>query len=627
MLDKLRNMAAGPIAIIPIGLLVLSFAVWGIADIFGGSGDKAIATVGEIEISAAEFDRTMRNDARLLGDQMNRQLTTEDIRALGIDRAVLNRLVNGALVDSHASALGLGVTDKAVAEQIAKDPAFMGLDGRFDKARFRELLSANQMSEAGYVERQRKGMLRRQITDALLYDVAPPKPLVQAVNRFRNEKRVLSMFTIDEKSIAPIKTPDDAALQAWFDRRKQRYMAPEYRKIGLILLTPDVLAPGIEVQEEEIKQAYELRKSDFEVPEKRRIEQISYPDEKAAAAARRNLRNAKDFAGAAKAAGFSENDFKIGLLTKAEMIDKTIADAAFSLKKGQISGPVKGTFSTVLLRVSDIVPGVKKTYDQVKGELKKDVARTKAVKQINDLQDNIDDERAAGVPLKEVADKLSLKYSEIAATDNRGQGPDGKPINVLKTTPRLLSDAFRAEAGEEIEVIPVPGDGLAWMEVLDITERKQKEFKTIRGQLVKDWRDAELRKRLAKKASDLVTEASGGKTFANLANSVKRKISTTKPFGRDGSPDGFPKAAVGLAFTLAKHGVSSAPGADGRSRVLYQVREIKPAPELKPDEEKTLKTALVQELTDDLVAQYVRSLRGRFPVDINQKAYDQATGR
>ncbi len=627
MLDKLRRAAAGPIAIIPIGLLVLSFAVWGIADIFSGGGNQPVATVGEIEITAAEFERAVRNDARLLGAQMNRQLTTEEIRGLGIDRAVLNRLVNGALVDNHAQALGLRVTDRLVAEQIARDPAFAGLDGRFDKARFQELLSANQLSEAGYVERQRRGLLRQQITDALLYDINPPKALLEARNQYQNAQRKLSHFSIDERAIAPIKAPDDKSLKAWFQQRKHRYMAPEYRKIGLILLTPEALAPGIAVDEADIRQAYEERKGEFEVPEKRRLEQIAFPDEKAAQAARKKIRRAKDFYAAAKAAGFTREDIKLGLVARSEMIDKAIADAAFALKKGQISQPVKGTFSTVILRVVDIVPGEKKSYQQVKAQLRADLARNKAIRQINELQDSIDEERAAGVPLRDIAQKLSLTYQEIAAADARGQDPQGKAVALLAKAPRLVAEAFKAEPGEEIEAVPVPDDGLAWLEVLDVTERKLKDFKTIRKQVLADWRAAELRQRLAKKANALVAEARKGKSFAELAKSVKRKVKTGKPFRRAAPPKDFPQAAVELAFTLAKGGVASAPVPGGRSYILYQVSEIIPAPPLDAKQEKNLKTALVQEMTDDFVAQYVRGLRGRFPVEINQKAYNQVTGR
>ena len=627
MLEKLRTMAAGPIAIIPIGLLVLSFAVWGIADIFGGAGSQPVAKVGGIEISPLELERTVRNDARLLGERMNRQLTPDEIRALGIDRAVLNRLVNGALVDNHARSLGLGASDALVAEQIAQDPAFMGLDGRFDKNRFRELLDANQLSESGYVTAQRKGLLRRQITDALLYEVSPPKTLLEALNRFRHEKRVLATFTIDEKSLPPIKDPDEAGLKSWFEQRKQRYMAPQYRKIGLILLTPEKLMPDIKVPEEEIRQSFEDRKKEFETPEKRRIEQIAYQDAKKAAAARKKIRRARDFMAAAKAQGYTETDVKIGLLAKSEMIDKAIAEAAFKLKKGEISQPVKGTFSTVIVRVTDIVPAQKKTYAQVKDEIRRDLARAKAIQKINELQDQIDEERAAGVTLKEIAEKFALTYTEIPAVDRGGLDKDGKPVKELQKAPRLLTEAFRAEAGEELEPIPVPGDGLAWMEVLDITEPKLKDFKTIRKQVLKDWRASELRQRLSKKARELAGEASKGKDFAALAKSVGRKVTVTKAFTRNTPPEDFPASAVSLAFTLAKGEVSSTPSADGKARILYQVRGIISPPPLKPEEEKKLKTTLAREMTDDLVAQYVRGLRQRFPVAINKKAFDQATGR
>ncbi len=632
MLDKLRQSTKGVLAYILIGLLVVAFAVWGIADIFTGGGDQPVATVGDIEISQADFDRSYRNQQRFYQDQLNRDLGSEELRALGIDRTVLARLINGALADNHAITLGLGVTDETIAQSIRNDPAFLGLDGKFDRSRLQDLLTLSGLSEPAYIALKKRELLRQQITDSLTLDIPVPKLLVDLTGQYQFEKRKLRYIVLDEKVVGPLAEPDDKTLKDFHQLMKANYMAPEYRKIGLIILTPKTLAPKMEVSEEEIKAKYAEVKQSFNTPEKRRIQQIVFPDEKAAATARKKIRRSKDFIAIAKKQGQTLKDIDLGLLAKSDLIDPAIAEAAFTLKKGQISQPIKGQFNTVILRVSKIVPAVNKTLDQVKDQVKAMIAKEKAVHHINELQDSIEEERAAGTPLNEIAEKLGLEYVEISAIDRHGRDPKGKTVALIASTPRIVSEAFKAEAGEEIEAIPTDENGLAWVEVLDITEAELKPFESVKAEVLKDWREQTLRTKLGELAAKLVAQSKPSKTrpaksFEEIAGSVKRKIITTKPFTRDKLPPPLPRSAATLIFTLAKNAVSSTPSADGKTRLVFQVIEIIPAEKLKPDAAKKISDALKKQLTYDILAGYFNGLRKQYPVEVNRSVFDRLTGR
>ena len=139
-------------------------------------------------------------------------------------------------------------------------------------------------------------------------------------------------------------------------------MTPELRKINVLLLTRADVKARLPVSEEEIKAAYEQDKEKFNIPEKRRVLQLSFPDKAAAEKAYAELAKATNFVEAAAKLGFKESDIDLGLLTRKDMIDPKIADAAFALKKDELSKPVEGQFAIVLVRVGEIVPGKQRTY-------------------------------------------------------------------------------------------------------------------------------------------------------------------------------------------------------------------------------------------------------------------------
>ena len=198
-------------------------------------------------------------------------------------------------------------------------------------------------------------------------------------------------------------------------------MTPELRKINVLLLTRADVKARLPVSEEEIKAAYEQDKEKFNIPEKRRVLQLSFPDKAAAEKAYAELAKANNFVEAAAKLGFKESDIDLGLLARKDMIDAKIADVAFGLKKDELSKPVEGQFSIVLVRVSEIVPGKQRTYEEVKNEIADRLAEERASQEIQTLHEKVENERSAGKSLKEIAESLKLPFREIAETDRAGK--------------------------------------------------------------------------------------------------------------------------------------------------------------------------------------------------------------
>src|SRR3954469_24976890 len=160
MLQGLRNASQNwmgrTLLAIVMGFIVVSFAIWGIGDIFRGFGSGKLAQVGSIDISSQDYRAAYQNELQRLQRQARRGITNEEARAIGLDREVLSRLVTDAALDQKARQLGLAMADEDITKAIFNDPAFKGPNGQFDRARFNDVLRNYGYSERAFVTEQRQ---------------------------------------------------------------------------------------------------------------------------------------------------------------------------------------------------------------------------------------------------------------------------------------------------------------------------------------------------------------------------------------------------------------------------------------------------------------------------------------
>jgi peptidyl-prolyl cis-trans isomerase D len=627
MLDALRRGSTGWVAKILFSLLVLSFAVWGVADVFTGFGRGSIAKVGEQEIRQEDYQRAFQNEINLISQQAGRRITTEQARAAGLDNRVLAQLIAWAAVEEHAQKLGLTLSDDAIVEGIRNDPNLHGPDGRFSMLAFQNVLDRLGMSERGFVALRRRDEMREQLTSALITGVAVPDYLIDLVYNWREEKRTAEHFTIDAGKAVTVADPDEAKLKETYEANKAQFMAPEFRKLAILALTPDTIKNNMEVTDAEAQAAYEQTKASYNVPERRRIQQLSFKDLAAAQAAKKEFDGGKSFGDVAKESGAKDSDIDLGLITKDRLIDPKIADAAFSLEKDKVSDPVEGRFTTVILRVTDIQPAVEKTYADVQGEVRDKLATEKARDQLHTLLDQVEDHRAGGKPLKEIADEMKLQFFEVAQTDRNNTNYEGKPAVVFDQIGKVLPVAFNSGVGIENEVIELDNGGFAWVDVLDITPSKLKPFDEVKEAVKKFYLSQERMRLVTELANKLVERADKGEPLATLAKEAgDAKVETSPPFNRTTTPQGMSRDAVTRAFTLAKGKAGSAPDSNDTTRIVFKVTEITPAGEPTKEQRERIVTELKNQLADETLSGYVVALQDRLGTNINEEEFKRATG-
>ena len=234
-----------------MGVLILSFAVWGIADIFKGFGQSTLAKIGKTEISTEQFRQIYTDKLQQFGRQFGRPLTMEQARAFGLDRQVLQQTIAEAALDEDARRMGLGQSDAEVMRIIYADPNFKGLGGNFDPARFQATIRQYGYTEQRYLAEQRRVGLRRQIAGTISAGLEPPKLMIDALTRFQNEQRSVDYIKLDAAQAGTIEAPSPETLAAYFDDHKTQFRAPEYRKLSFVVINPEEVGKWSEVSDED----------------------------------------------------------------------------------------------------------------------------------------------------------------------------------------------------------------------------------------------------------------------------------------------------------------------------------------------------------------------------------------
>ena len=611
-----------------LGLIAVSFAIWGIGDIFRGFGRSTVAKVGSTEITVDRFRQIYNDRLQQLGRQLGRPITPDQARILRLELQLAEQLVAEAALDQRARQMRLNLSDDEIARQIRADPNFKGPSGNFDRARFDAILRNAGYNEPRYAAEQRQLTLRRELAETVSGELTPPKALEQAYNRYENEQRAIDYVTLDRAKAGDIPEPTPETISSYFDDQKAQFRAPEYRSIVVLSLTPADIARPADVTEADARRYYEVNLARYGTPERRQLEQIVFPnlDEAKAAAARigENL----TFEALAKERGLSEKDIELGVMTKAAIIDGPVAEAAFSLKEGAVSEPIEGRFGTSLIRVVKIEPEQIRKFEEVADEIKQAVANDRARNELSALHDKVEDERGGGLRLSEIAPKLNLTARSIEAVDRSGLDPDGKPVTGLPSGVDAIGAAFRSDVGVDNESIQIPGGGFVWVDVAGVKPSRERNLDEVRATVEERWRNEEVSKRLRAKAAELMEKLKAGTSLADVAAGEGLNVQTTFGLKRSGNPaNSVSPKVVEAVFQTAKGAAGSAEGGNAAELVVFVVTDVAvPDAEAGSAESRRIVDALRRPLAEDLLSQYVARLRTDLGATINMDALRRVAG-
>ena len=607
-------------------LIVLSFGIFGIGDIFRGFNANKVATVGDTEITAEAFRAAYQQDLSDVQRQARRAITNDQMRMMGRDQLVLGKLIAEAALDQKAKSLGLAMSDAEIARLIQEDPTFRGTNGRFDRAAFNAMIRNGGYTEQSFVRAQRSVYLRQEIAQAVTSNLKPPLAAMEAINRFRAETRAVEYFLIPADAPAAIAAPSDEVLQSYFDARKQTFRAPEFRKIVYLALSPEALAQKIVVSDADAMAIYTRDKAKYSSEESRTIEQISFPDMAAAEAASVKIKSGTPFAAIAAEQKVSAAELEIGDLKRGDVAEKAVGDAAYALPEGGVSSPIKTTIGAVIVRIAKITPVTIKPFDVVSTDIKADLAASRTRDLLQAARDKVEDQRASGKPLSEAAKAAGLDVTTIEAVSADGRDKEGKEIPGLPEREALLGAAFTSGVGYDNETLNTRDGATLWYEVLAIEPAHDRGIADVHDAVLASWRDDEANKRLVAKAGDFVKQIDDGAAIEKVAADEKFELKSNTSVKRNGG-EGLSQAAVTAIFNVAVGKAGSATAGPEGGRLVFRVNDSAVPPfDANAEDVKAMTDQFKSILTEDLFAQYLTQLQNEAGVSVNQAAFRAATG-
>jgi len=625
MLIAMRNKAAGIIVKALFAFLTLTFVIWGIGDVFRNRVKTVdVARVGDVEITAQqitrEFDRQMKQLRQMLGPQFD----TEQAKQLGlVDRAVAT-VVARTLYDVYIDDLGLVVSDNEVRRLVEADPNLQSGTGQFDRSRFQMMLNQIGMDEASYVATIKRDTLRKWLAAAVTDGVRVPDVLADRLYRFRNETRVATTFLVENDKMPEPPAPDEATLTKYHDDNAQYFQSPEYREVTIVRLDPAGFAANLQISDDDLKQAFEKRSSEFDQPERRTVEQIVLPDEAKAKEAETKLAGGADFAAVAQEMTGAA-PIALGTVERNGFVSdlSALSDAAFATELDKTTAPLQTPLGWHILHVTAIEPASSATFEDAKEQLEKDLRQERSAAAMVDAANKLNDALAGGATLDDAASEVGLTPVKVAAVDANGNGPDGKPVDAMVASPIGVALAYRTEVGETSSLAEEPNGGYVIVRVEGSTPPATKPLADVHDQVLASWSAAERAKAATAKADEIVKRIAAGGDIKDIAAEMGVELQTSNAFKRDGT-GGEPSVTPDLAAKLFALRIGeAAAGAGQGGQVVGVLDAIKPAD---PTQDQTgadeLNADLRSQLEGDVLQQFGERLRQSIGVETNQAAID-----
>ena len=567
-----------------MGLLILGLGGFGAINLSGNL--RSIGSVGDKSISVDQYARQLQQEIRAIEAQTGESLSFARAQEMGLDRAVLQRIVRNRALDHEADEMGLSIGDATLRDEIVAISAFQGIDGNFDREGYRFALQQSGMSEAEFERSIREEAARGLLQRAILGGVSMPDTYARTLVDYVAEQRSFTWARLSESDLdTPVAAPTEEELQAYYDANTDDFMLPASKSITYAWLRPEDLLDEIEVPEEELRAEYDARSDEYDQPERRLVERLVFANEEAATQAAAALEvDGTTFEALVEERGLALADVDMGDVAKSDL--DAAGDAVFGAQSGDIVGPLPTSLGPALFRVNAVLPAQNVPFEEAREVLEETLAISRATRAVEARAQEIDDRLAGGATLEDLAEETKMNLGTIDWTQESSEGIAAYGA-FREAAAGLSADAF-----PQIDQLE---DGGVFAMRLDETKPERPEpFEQARDAVETAWRDAQIVEALTAKAESLTGTLAEADGFEAAGLTPQLGEGMTRSSYVDGTPDDF----MDQVFDLDEGGVAVLPAGD--SVVVLRLDAVTPAGE--DDQTQALMDRLSQQL-DQALAQ------------------------
>jgi len=599
-----------------------------------GLPNTVLARVGEHEITVMQFRQAYRQQLQAYRLQSGGEVTEDLLRQLGIDRQILQQLVNEYLQLTEAQRVGLQVTDAEIRQRIVTLPGFQE-DGRFmGEQRYLRLLQSQNpaVSPTEFEEEIRRQLLIERLQATVTQWVNISDEEVAAEHRRRNEKVKVDVVAFRGDDFRDDVEASDEDIEFLYEEESLVYQVPEKRRLRFLLLDEGALADSMTPSDTEIQDYYDFNMSQYSTAGQLRASHILLRteglEEDVVEARAQELstaaRDGADFAELAREHSDDEATAELGgdlgLFGRGRMVPE-FDGAAFALDVDAISDPVKSPFGYHVIKVTEKQEETVQPLDEVRASIVTTLKREQASARTTALSRSIAAEVSTPAELDTAAAARGLEVQES------GFAAPGEPILGLGLAQEVSARAFQIEEGVVEGPIASPL-GPAFVTVVGRQDPYIPPLEDVRAQVREDVIRRKALTLARERAAEAATRLQGAEDFAAAAREADLTVGSSELMSRGGAfPEvGISDAVEALAFALPVGGVSDVVAAGSTAAVVHVVeRQDVTAAELESAREE-LRTELLQQKQDQFFQSYMNTAQETIELSIDQLALDEALG-
>lgn len=622
-----------------LALVVLTFVVFYIPDFLttktGASPNETIADVEGEPITVGTFTRRYNAQVQAYRNAYGGQMNDQLLKQLGIDRQILQQLIDEESMVAESRKQGITVSDVEIRERILALPGFQE-NGKFvGEQRYRQILQVQNppISTTEFENSLRRALMIEKLRTALTGWMSVNDADVVAEFKKRNEKIKLEVVPVTAEAFKSQVTVTDAELVPFFEKAKDKYRIGEKRKIKYAQVNVEQVRGTITVPETEIAAFYQQNISQYQTPAQLRASHILFKlegkDEKVVQALAEDvLKKAKapnaDFAALAKQ--YSEDDTNnqnggdLDYFGRGRMVAE-FEQAAFGMKAGEISNLVKTAFGFHIIKVVDNKPDQTRPIAEVHAELEDQLKWQKAQAEAERIAKSLEATTKTPADLDKVAKERSLAVVET------GLIASGEPIQGVGAQPEISGRVFGMKEGE---VTPAMRVATGWV-FATVTGRQDSylpQLAEVKAKVADDVRQEKAADMAKQRATAIATDLKNAKDFAAAVKRAGLEVKTTELVARGTAiPDlGISEAVDAAAFALPQGGVSDAITTPTGTAVIRVVEKVGVTDAEVESGQDVLRDELVNVRRDKFFGTYMQKAKSGLKINIKQDTLARTTG-
>ncbi|HEX6859006.1 MAG TPA: SurA N-terminal domain-containing protein [Caulobacteraceae bacterium] len=528
MIALIRRLAKSWFATILLSILIVSFAVFGIGDVFRGMNKNAVLTAGSRTVTTQDFRREFDGYKQQMEQKSGEPMSAEQAVQRGLDRRVLEGLAGRESFAELMHRMGVRVSDRQVADQIKKIPAFFDrISGKFDQQLYAGALAERQLTPALFERFMRDDMAQQQVTAALASGLRAPRAYAALGAAFALESRDATWFQVTPGMVPEPPKPTDAQLRDFMKENAAQLTRPEFRQLSVVQFSTANFKGDVKIDPAEVEKRYNFAKDSFATPETRTIVQVPAKDAAAAAKVAQALQAGGDIAAAARSIGAEPVLYQDK--PKTAIVDRRVADAAFALPEGQVSQPIQGELGFAVVKVMKVTPGKQVSFAEAKPQIEAQLRQDAIAAKVYEQTQVFEDAQAAGATLPEAAAKAGVKVANVPPITAQGQLPSGVSTGIPE---QILKTAFDLPSGGDSEIEELDKGEYYALHVDKVIPATLPPLEEVKPQLTRVWMMRELVKSMEEKAKALAERVRKGEPIDKVAASVGAKVNTTTGVSR-----------------------------------------------------------------------------------------------